>query len=449
MPQFYMPDEAATAELYRAHAAEVAQYGQGGANYVKWPGPGGAPWDNNVRAPFESALVIRIAPAWALNSNFFKPQNSHFWKSYRKPKGNSLNCPGPEICLICQAREAAMASGQGDPQAQQKIKDSTRVRRQFLYNCFVLDNYQGHFMKDGTMRPFILAAGAGLHHAIGDIIEGRGGLSQVVHPQMGRPLRVKKKKTGPYPMDIEYSVLDLDPGPLDPAYFPALGNLWNLDDLAKAPDQAAMLAAVQDLGLPIPGGAPGPGPVNPPYGSPYTAQVPANYPAQGYQPQAPAPWSPAPPAAPQGQMPYRPPAQYQPQTWQGAPAPAPDFTPPPVTSATSGPGPGPVAAPYPYQPQPSQSAPQGPGPRAPYQPPPPPLRQPVTAPSGEMPQAANPRDQCFGNYNPGDQYCQTCPPGTVAGCQAMSTAAPAGGPPPAASGPTMDQLQAQLGGKPR
>ena len=257
-PPCYLPDDKATAELYRQHAVESASMGPGGgAQYVKWPGPGGAPWDANVRAPFESTVTVRIAPAFGPTHNFFVASTTHFWKSNRKPRGASMNCPGPATCLICQAREAAMAASGGDPAAQTRIKDMARPRHQYLYNVILVENYQGHFGKDGVMRPFILSAGAGLHRAIGDIIEGRGGASQVIPYQMGRPLKIKRKKTGPYPMDIDYSVLDMDPIPLDQAFWPALSNLWDLTELTKAPDQATMLAAVQDLGLSV--APPGPG----------------------------------------------------------------------------------------------------------------------------------------------------------------------------------------------
>jgi hypothetical protein len=467
LPQYNLPDEAAVLQAYKAHAQEVASWGSGGdrAQFVKWPGPQGQlKWDRSVPAGYEFSWIIYILPPWAPGKNIFRMVRSHFWKSYANPKGRSVGCPGSDSCLICQAREAAMAHP--DPQVQDRGKTWGKVRTQWLYNVVLLENINAHFGQDGQFRPIILGAGAKLHKALGDIVNDKKGAINVVDPMRGRPIRIIRRKTGNEDRDIEYNALAQDATPLPSQFYAAIQNLHDLDKQDWQPKYEDMLKAIQEMGLPMPNnlGAPSappqqfyqpqPQPPAPsPYpvqaaASPYPAQYPAAQPAQpappyyppeadpyafpgpGPQPQAPAPvqmapgWQQPAPSAPPMQSTAQETA-YAPQPGQGVPAPPPPGVQPAqaVQAAPQGaipPAPAVTAPPGVAQPQPAAQ----------------PVRQPVQA-------QPTTRPPCFGGYNPADHTCQGCPEGLRQECVAQ-----AGQPAQPAAQPAQDlnQLQAKLTG---
>lgn len=318
-------------------------------NFLSFPGPQGQTrWGPEVPIGFESVVHVYLCPSWAENQYIFYPTHTHFWKDQSHPQGASIGCSGPETCLVCQAREAAMNTADGT--LKQRAKDFGKVKKSFLYNCFNLDNPQAHFDEFGVMRPFILRAGSNLHDAIGNLIEGRQGPFNIVHPDNGRPLMLKKIKKGKREMDVDYSALDMDPQPLDQYYRAGLYNLWDLSRLDKLPTQEEMVAAVMGMGLPMPGTmqsgqtAPQQGfgqPANPyPLQQPGQPQVsvgamnapthvppPVAGPAQPQQPMA-QPQQPQQPMAPQQPAPQ--PFQ-QPQAPLSQQAP-PNLSPPPISS---------------------------------------------------------------------------------------------------------------------
>ncbi|OGO08176.1 MAG: hypothetical protein A2Y61_00395 [Chloroflexi bacterium RBG_13_60_13] len=411
VPQYHLPDDSAVAQAYQQHAQEAASWGQGsGPQYVKWVGPAGQTrWDASVPAGYEASVYVYILPPWAAGKGIFNATRSHFWKSMTSPSGTSIGCPGSDRCLICQAREVAMRHP--DPQMVERAKQFGRVRSQFLYNVVLLDNPNGHFGQDGLMRPFILGAGSLLHKALGDIIEDKRGAINVVDPMRGRPIRLKRRKTGPQMMDVEYSAIAQDPMPLDPGFYPCLQNIWDLEKLDRQPDMEAMTKAVQDMGLPMPGMAPLAPPQMAPFANPYQ-------PGQVGRPSSPVYMpSPADPydfPGPQAQQPAWGP-MVQPPAWQvPTPPPPPAMTPPPVQSApmpqtTYWPQAGQVPAPMPPGPPvpapqswPAQGIPPAPPITAPYQAGAQPVRQPVA-------QAPMTRPPCFGRYNAQDRMCQGCP----------------------------------------
>lgn len=274
VPAYHLPDESLVAQAYQAHKLETASWGQGGdrPQYVKWPGPQGQlKWDGSVPPGYEVSLYVYILPPWAPGKNIFKTVRSHFWKSFQNPMGTSIGCPGNDTCLICQAREAGMSHP--DPRVQDRAKNFGKVRTQHLYNVVLLDNPNGHWGQDGRMHPFILGAGAFLHKAIGDIIDDKQGAINVVDPTRGRPLRLKRAKTGPNEMNVQYSAIAQDPAPLPTVFYPCLQAIHDLDAQDRQPSMGEMMKAVQEMGLPLPPGMSSSGyqaaPI-PPGSSPYS-----------------------------------------------------------------------------------------------------------------------------------------------------------------------------------
>jgi len=214
-----------------------------------------------------------------------------------------------------------------------------RVRRQFLYNVVDVGNPATHYGQDGIMKPFVLAAGAQLQADIGRLANVRGGISKLCHVEQGRDLIVSKKKTGPEERNVEWGMLDMDPGPLVQSLWPTLQVLWDLETLHKAPTMEEVLGYIRELGLPMPslGGSFGQVPqgFNPnpsaPYPSPY-GQMPMMGPPPSMMPQGMPYQQMQMPMAPQGNpfpqqggMPQMP---MQQQGWGQAMPPAP----PPVSS---------------------------------------------------------------------------------------------------------------------
>jgi hypothetical protein len=509
VPAFHMPDEEMVRASFREYQEEAARSGGSRAQYVKFPGPGGQPkWGNDVPVGYEVALQIYLLPAWAPGRNIYRRVRSHFWRSFQHPRGSSLNCPGPESCFICKARDLAINSS--DMMMQKRAKDYGKTRTQYLYNVAVLDNPTGHIDRSGVMRPFILGAGAMLHEAIQNFIAERG-LLHIVHPMSGRPMRIKRRKTGTNEMDVEYSVVDMNPMPLPPYFYPALGALWDLDAEDKVNTAEQQMRAVQEIGLPIPGeaagmpmGAPMPGapmsPVGPnPYSNPYpvgspTAPVAMPPPmiAQPYQQtfgaqgvgagQAPAPpnFYPQQAMPPPGNFAPPPPVvsgmQPPPSAFSGMqsppPPPPPGFfgmPPPPVPGSIPASAPPPMPMPPPVQSAPLPAgnpyAPQpGPGgyPGVPPPPPPPPPQMANAQTVGAIPYPLPPgmalpggRERCFGRCSPQDRYCQECMPGLREQCagvaqQMQGSSMPVAGMPPPAppvvAPPSLAELSQQLRG---
>jgi len=177
---------------------------------------------------------------------------SHFWKSATKPKGMGIKCPGQNSCLICNSRKIAL--GTNDPQLHVRANNWAKSRSHYWYQVVCLSHPQQHKTdSEGKIRPLILQAGWSLHNAIGSIIKVHG-LNKIVDPQNGRPIILIKKKTGMETMDVEYSAVNADPMPLPVQAYPILQNMFCLQDLVVMPNQDEMVAAVQDMGMPVPNG---------------------------------------------------------------------------------------------------------------------------------------------------------------------------------------------------
>lgn len=374
MPPSHQIDDRAAEASFAANQANAGS-GRGQLpNFLKVPGPAGqTKWDASVFIGYEGKLRIRLLPPWAAGKGAWAEVRSYFFRSPSHPKGKVLLYQG-EDSLFTSAVRLALQSP--DPRLQKLAQDVGRVRRQFLYNVADVGNPATHYGQDGIMKPFVLAAGPQLQADIGRLANVRGGISKLVHVEQGRDVILSKKKTGPEERNVEWGMLDMDPGPLAQPLWPLLQNLWDLDSLNKAPTPEEVMTAIRELGLPMPamGGSFGQVPQSynpnpaPPYGSPYQGAPMA--PAPMGQPQMMGP--------PQGmgvqggpyqqQLQYPPPGpqvqQMPPSPQQGAPSvtmswgPSMPPAPPPVSSQ-----PGPM--------QPYQGPQQGMAP-----PPPPPMNPP-------------------------------------------------------------------------
>lgn len=427
LPQFFMPDEAAEAESYRKSREESASWGQvDGPVFLKIPGPRGEEKFSQVQVGGSGSVNVWILPpAFPEQRSLAVEVRSHFWKSQKNPRGRGINCGGgPDTCLICKVRELGLAHP--NEEVKKRIKDFTKQRRKYYYNVAVISDPAKHAYANGTYRSVVMDAGVMLHQAIGEIVGMVQGVAKLTHPSAGRMLRVKKTKTGPLEMDVEYNVLPYDEAPLPQAFWFLLEAKaqWNLLEFTKTPTQEDQMRAVEDMGFLFllqgqQGAAYSPTP-QAPYGNPYAA-TPPMMPPQGYG------------QSPQAQ--FQPPMAQPPAAWMPPAPPAPPaFNPPPVTS-----GP-PVAA---YQPQVGQMPVQNPTPAGPQvQATPVELRKPLP-PGLMLPEA---RERCFGGYNASDRMCQSCPEWIRNQCAPQSAQAPQAAVPMPGPSAELAALQAALQG---
>lgn len=383
--------------------------GGGGTSFLKFKcaQTGKTNW-NGLSAGTKGFLYVRFCSPWAQGKNIFKLVTTHFYRSNSKPQGASINCPGVEQCLICQARSHSETLG--DAALAERAKNWGRVRKQYMYNVLDMENLQSHFDREsGKWQPFLLPAGARLHSAIHHVIQHVGGIYNLVDPQVGCKVKLSREKTGEDNMSIEYDARNYQPEPLDPNFYAMLHNLHNLDDFQKPPSYEDMMTVVQDLNLFLPPSA--------------QVQVPQSYGQQNYQPgnqqafQAQQAQVPAPPAIP---LPNAPIGQ------ANVSQPPPQMSPPQMPQAQ------PVQQTG-YTPQAGQGQPsQGQLPPAP-QVSMPPQQQP------QQPQAAQ-QPPCFGKFNADDRMCQGCPEPTKSQCMNAVGAVPVQTNTP----PDLAALQAQM-----
>ena len=237
MPFYHRPDEQS---MLAAYQEQRNNSGGSGFNYVKFP-----PDDwSTVQVGYKSVIRAYLLPPFAEGRHIFSITKNHFWKSIKSPKGKSIVCPGDGSCEICNASSAALSSS--DSEQQKRAKDWGRVKTNYLYQVGMLDSMGSHFQTNPP-KPFILQAGAKLHGHIGNLIEDKS--ISICDPQQGRPLRLKREKTGMNTKDIGYSCTDEDPSPLPQPLWILLNNLFDLDFVTKIPTREEMLEAVIDMGL--------------------------------------------------------------------------------------------------------------------------------------------------------------------------------------------------------
>lgn len=343
MPGFIPVDDNAVNALYEQHSAEAQSRKGTWPQFLKFPGPNGETKWKDIPQGYEVKLWCWLLWPWSQERrvNFVK-QLTHFWFGPKNPKGMSINCAG-DACRICAAAEAGAASSD-----QKMVENSAKwgaVRTYYLYNTINMSQPAMHVYKDGVYRPLIFSMGVNLHNDMERLAKARGGMSNIINPQGGRILEFTKKKTGPEQMNVEYAVIDIQESPLPQEYWSIAQNLWDLDEIIKAPSEQDVTAAIQDMGLPL-------------LGSGNMAQVPAGY---QQQPQAPYP-SPYPQQSPEQtyMQPGQPPAISPQQFTQQYQQPIPQQAAPQIPAMGTG-----VPAPAVQQPVPQPMAPEVSMPQAP------------------------------------------------------------------------------------
>lgn len=366
----------------------------GMAGFLNVPGPNGETnWDH-VRPGQEGSVLVHICGPWAAGKDYKVMQTSHFYKSAAHPQGASVS--HGENCRFCAALNAAPKD------QQERLKPWKRVKTRYLYNVCWLENLAAHH-QNGQPQALIMAASKTLHTHLGNLFGEAGGVSQVVDYQIGRPVRIIKRKTGPQSFDIEWAAVpSFQQQPLPQEFWPVAANLVDLEKFVKESTDAEIDAALAELGVaPIPVAQsyhPG---AQPPQPNPYEVQ---NFTAQQPIQQQPPQNFMVPNQMPMQQM--------------ATMAPPSMPAPPPVTSSATGPSQ--------YQPQPSQQqvaaspvqpqqaqvqqvAVQDPDtPRA--------LTYPL-APDVRLPQD---RQRCFGSFSGADMWCQQCPEWLKSQCLTLS-----------------------------
>jgi len=382
MPQFYMPDDQATAQAYQNSAQTTG--GAAMPQFLRVPGPQGqTKWDGSVPVGYEGALIIRLCPPWAPGKPVFVEQKAHFCRVFTQKHPNGFGLPyAGDDSLFMQAVRIGMQSS--DDNMRKLANECGKVKKKYLYNVFDLSNPTSHYGQDGVMRPYILDMGVNVQKELARVTEVRQGISRIVHPLEGRSLRYSKKKTGPRKEDVEYGIIDLDPQALNAYFYPGLEHLWDLEALLSPPSQEVVLNVIREAGLPMPatGQSFGQVPQNynpnpsPPYPTPYQ-QPQQQMQTQGQWQAPPMTQTNMAPPIPvamqqhmpmQQQMPMMPPPPPMGNPNMGAPPP---MAPPPVSS-----NPG---APMPPMPQTMTATPPPPPPPsagAMNTPPPPPVGNP-------------------------------------------------------------------------
>ena len=260
MPQVHMPDDSLVQAAYTKALEEQARIararaGGGGSSDVVWwkpLGPNGeSKWDQ-VPVGYEATAIVWLCPPSGPGKMPYVEEASHFYRSREKPGGTGITCMAPEgQCFVCESRNSLFKT---NLESDVQLAQSTGKRsRRAIYSLILLESYQDHFTPEGTMKPVVFRAPGGLHDDILSKLQTKGSM-RIMDPQHGRPLVIKKRKTGKSNMDVEWSVDDLDPQPLDPAFYPVLSNLYDLDKFVKNPSAADQLEAIQSMGFPIPQG---------------------------------------------------------------------------------------------------------------------------------------------------------------------------------------------------
>jgi hypothetical protein len=251
--QFMVDPEAAKAALQQEEQSESSGNRGPAPNYIKVLGPAGQTrWDASVPVNYTGELPVWICGPWKGGVSVpYLVSDTHFFKSGKYPRGKVISCTGDDTCLFCQARSEGLKSP--DPTINQIATNWGKKRRQFLYNAFDLQNPANHYYQDGLMRPSILAASKPLQDSLRNLFMARE-VGNITDYQQGRPIKLIKKKSGPEDVNVTWDAIDLNPEPLNQYFWPGTHNLWNLDEIARQNTSEEIIAAIQDVGLPMPGG---------------------------------------------------------------------------------------------------------------------------------------------------------------------------------------------------
>ena len=348
---------ATTREALDQQGQQLANvYGSYDHVWFKWPD-----YDMQNR----SVVQCRILPPWevgrpkpaVISANHRVPMRYIEVKPNAIPKKDEvIDCPklsdGPhKTCALCVVQ--AELFGQGE--AGKEISKYINAKVSTLWQALNMTQLEKNFKTDNTgatiVVPTILRTTKALSEEITAEVTAHsnpeiGG--DFTDPVRGYPISIRKKKTGPLDMNVEYK-LTCHPdqrGPLPVELFPVLGKLADLEGLLRfRPDsemETIANAIRQAHGL---GGAPAALPAA--YAAPTAPQMPAAPPGVVPQPMA-APVAPPLQAAPPAPV-YAPPVvpQAPPPVAAAMPAAPPVVPVAPVAYAPPAAPPMPVAPPAP------------------------------------------------------------------------------------------------------
>lgn len=346
-------------------------------------------------------LVVRLLPPWQ-----GAPSGTAWAKTARYRVAADL-CPwdtgdkrwqyvdtfdqtgGPGDCPVGKALQQMMSSGDEKVmKAAKGMKPRPRVYWQGLdlkdpQKHFVqAKDEQGNVILDANNQPQwmvipgIIPMGNSLHKAILNFAIEKG---DCTNPDNGFPMKLKKSKTGPEDINVDYDAMDMERGPIDPAFRPVLSNLMDLTNLIHYRSREEMEGLARNIlarymphaSMPSTGGG-YPAPAAAPYGAPPAAPAaPPASPTPAAQPPG-GPWYPH--TGMPGHL-YNAAGQVipDPQAAQAPPRPPAPPAPPAAPPAPPAPPAAPMAAP-PGPPLPPPAAPGGyPMDGAPVAPPAPPM----------------------------------------------------------------------------
>jgi hypothetical protein len=255
---FYIPSEAVIRSSYQSAQdlkKKIMQARSGNFSKLRFfqiLGPNGQAW-KTAFVSYVGAKAIYLMPSWKEGAMNYVDRITHFWKSKTSPQGTSINSAG-EDSLIAKAYNLALEQGVKSPWC--------RPQKKYVYQGFPyeFDAQTGQITgidpsqcihEDGTLRPMLLEAGGDVHTMIQEISNTRSFL-KVFHPDYGRPIVIKKTKTGPEAINVDYAVIDLDQQPLAEPYRQGLQYLYALDELFKPATLEEQIAAIIDSNLPMP-----------------------------------------------------------------------------------------------------------------------------------------------------------------------------------------------------
>lgn len=227
--------------------------------FLDWP-------EDSGRSGDETTLIVRFLPpwqgrlAWAKTARFRLPSSlvPDAPEGKRIVNVDSWDVEGgPGNDPIAAALEKLMNSG--DATAQKTAK-SFKARPRIYWQCLHLQDPRKHFvqqmspsgspMLDAAGQPIwicipsVIAMGPQLHRDILKYIKAKG---DPTHPDHGYSMKLTRNRTGGGDMDVEYSAMDLDKGPIDPSMRSCLAHLHDLSKLVRFREAAEMHAIAQNI----------------------------------------------------------------------------------------------------------------------------------------------------------------------------------------------------------
>lgn len=151
----------------------------------------------------------------------------------------------PITCPLCQLRKEAYQ------RKDKTLGASLQKRMRFYLYVLDLNDPQSHWVEDPespsgwTAQPKVLACSKTVWQGIMVLCAQKRPAEDLTH---GMDLKLLVKNTGPEAKDVDYDVIDMDPGPVDPAWRPVVERCGDLGQFDRPVDWEALEEATQALG---------------------------------------------------------------------------------------------------------------------------------------------------------------------------------------------------------